>query len=99
MLDGGRVGHRPTGRVGAASGAALSGLLPRAGDAVLIGPSAGPDFTEPRWLLVSEVRPSNEPGWVYLHGQDDDADAQLGAERTVFVRVEGLVIRRGQVPA
>jgi|GEM_PF-4584987 len=72
---------------------AVCGVLPRAGETVLVGPSAGPHFNTSYWFRVSAVRPSSESGWVYLDGFDPLIDDD-GAERSLFVRVEGLVIRR-----
>ncbi|WP_203657772.1 hypothetical protein [Actinocatenispora rupis] len=71
---------------------AVCGELPRAGETVLIGPSAGPHFAHSYWFRVSAVRPSGESGWVYLDGIDPLTDDSI--ERSLFVRIEGLVIRR-----
>jgi hypothetical protein len=80
------------------SGGAVSGFLPRVGDTVLVGPSAGPHFTDNSWLQVTNVRTSTEPGWIYIDGRD--ARAGESCARTLFVRVAGLVIRRAQaIPA
>jgi hypothetical protein len=70
---------------------AVCGLLPRVGETVLVSPSAGPHIGGTHWLQVNAVRSSNEPGWIYLDGTCLDSPAQ---ERTFFVRIEGLVIRR-----
>lgn len=79
-------------------GGAASGFLPQVGDTVLVSPQAGPHFTDSSWLQVTSVRTSNEPGWIYIDGRDPRSAASC--VRTLFVRVAGLVIRRGQaVPA
>ncbi len=71
---------------------AICGVLPRAGETVLIGPSAGPHFADNYWFRVSAVRASGERGWIYLDGWDPLSDDHT--ERSLFVRIEGLVIRR-----
>ena len=71
---------------------AVCGVLPRAGETVLVGPSAGPHFSANYWFRVTGVRSSSESGWVYLDGFDPLADDTT--ERSLFVRIEGLVIRR-----
>lgn len=75
---------------------AICGLLPRAGETVLIGPSAGPHFSSNWWFRVNTVRPSHELGWVYLDGVDLSPTGTPAPtpERTLFVRITGLVIRR-----
>ncbi|MGA8115639.1 MAG: hypothetical protein WCA46_18415 [Actinocatenispora sp.] len=71
---------------------AICGVVPRVGETVLVGPSAGPHFETNYWLEVTAVRPSGQQGWIYLHGTDHRSDKPV--ERTLFVRIEGLVIRR-----
>lgn len=79
-------------------GGAASGFLPQVGDTVLVSPSAGPHFTDSSWLQVTNVRTSNEPGWIYIDGRDPRTAGS--SAHTLFVRVAGLVIRRSHaVPA
>lgn len=78
---------------------AISGVLPRPGESVLVSPSAGPHIAAKYWFRVDAVRPSNEPGWVYLDGvaldaPSDTADPDRPREHSLFVRIAGLVIRR-----
>jgi hypothetical protein len=74
---------------------AICGVVPRAGESVLVGPSAGPNFPANYWFRVSAVSLSGEPGWIYLDGVDlDTPDPQPHHHRRLFVRIAGLVIRR-----
>lgn len=77
---------------------AISGVLPRPGESVLVSPSAGPHIAGNYWFRVDAVRPSSEPGWVYLDGVRldglDGPDGDQDREHSLFVRVAGLVIRR-----
>ncbi len=71
----------------------VSGVYPRGGDLAWLSRAATALYAEePTWFRVIAIRPSSEPGWVYLHGWEADEDRRI--ERSVFVRVEGLVIRR-----
>ena len=70
---------------------AVSGLLPRCGETVLVSPSAGAHITSTYWMRVADIRPSNQPGWIYLYGEPVESPAKA---HTLFVRIEGLVIRR-----
>jgi hypothetical protein len=78
---------------------ALSGVMPVVGDVVLLGPSAGVQFSAdpyPAWFRVAVVEPALTEGNVYLTGwhATDDRNG-ISPPRRVFCRVEGLVIRRG----
>lgn len=68
------------------------GVLPRVGDLAWLTKSASPLYTDPAWFRVLDVQSSSLPGWVYLHGYE--AEEQHRVMRAVFVRVEGLVVRR-----
>lgn len=71
----------------------ISGVYPRCGDLAWLSRAATALYAEdPTWFRVIAVRPSTQPGWVYLHGWEADEERRI--ERSVFVRVEGLVIRR-----
>lgn len=74
----------------------LCGVYPQLGDLAGLTRSASVLFgDEPTWFRVESVRPSSISGWVYLHGWYADEDDRV--LRSVYVRVEGLVIRRGVV--
>jgi hypothetical protein len=78
---------------------ALNGVLPEVGDVVLLGPSAGVQFSAdpyPTWFRVTVVELALTEGNVYLTGwhATDDRNG-ISPPRRVFCRVAGLVIRRG----
>ena len=78
--------------------ASLGGVVPHIGDLALLDRPAGADFLEPTWVRVAAVRPATHvPGWIYLDGwelADGLADGDEVRFRSVFARVEGLVVRR-----
>lgn len=78
-----------------APGPPMSGLPPKPGDLVLLTGAASFLYTGTScWFRVEKVTlpRSGTPGWVYVHGRHADV---AEPERAVYVRVAGLVIRRG----
>jgi hypothetical protein len=80
---------------------ALCGLLPAAGDTVIIGPTACAAFAGRAPLQAEVVDVTRDegtlPGFAYITVQPDLADlaeAEADAAKRYFVRVEGLVIHR-----
>lgn len=70
-----------------------SGVYPKPGDLAWLTRAASILYTQrPAWLRVLQVRPSTLQGWVYLHGYE--AEERERVMRAVFVKVDGLVIRR-----
>jgi hypothetical protein len=74
----------------------MCGVMPAAGDAVLLSPPAGVQFGAapfPAWVRVVRVEPGLTEGHVYLTAWPL-GEAEAGAPRREFCRVAGLVIRR-----
>jgi hypothetical protein len=75
----------------------VCGVMPGVGDAVLLGPPAGVQFTAPEfpaWMRVIKVEPGLTQGFVYLTGWTARDIANAAPPRREFCRVAGLVIRR-----
>jgi hypothetical protein len=70
------------------------GVYPTTGDLAWLTKASTILYKDkPAWFRVLKVRPSTLQGWVYLHGYE--AEERVRTMRAVFVKVDGLVIRRG----
>lgn len=73
---------------------AVSGIVPAVGDLVWLDPRVCANVDPPMWFRVIEVRPSSQPGWVYLGGWQVFEPYGHGPETMMFVPVTRLVVHR-----